>query len=63
MRRCGDTAVFDELGGHIPDTISGCHRLRGRRPVDLLPDSCYSEITNLRFALSGVVNPYSVSRI
>ena len=57
MRRCRDIAAFDVLGGYIPDMTSRCHRL-GRDPVDLCMDSCYFEVTNLCFALSGMWSVY-----
>ena len=53
MRRCRGIKVFDVLGGYIPNITSGCHRRRGRGLIGLLPDSCYSKVTNQRFALSG----------
>ena len=52
MRRCGDNGVSDVFGGYISDITSGCHCRRDRGSVDLFPDSCYSEVADLRFALS-----------
>ena len=54
MCRCGDNGVSDVLGGYIPNITSGRHSHCDRGPVNLFPDSCYSEVANLWFALPGV---------
>ena len=50
---CRDGTPAEELGGGIPQSVSG-HPRRGHAFVDLVRDSRYSEIANLWFTLSSV---------
>ena len=53
FRRRGGVVVFDELGGQIPESITG-RRLRDRDFGALLHNLCHTEVTDLGFALDSV---------